>query len=90
MLKANKYEFELLKGEFAMKSFLRTFVICIILSYVFLLIIGGLISENGLALVVFVAFVITVLITIFTNQESKIEDLEKRLTKLEEQNKENE
>ncbi|MDF2884298.1 MAG: hypothetical protein K0R54_4865, partial [Clostridiaceae bacterium] len=29
-------------------------------------------------------------ITIFTNQESKIEDLEKRLTKLEEQNKENE
>ncbi|MEL7607326.1 hypothetical protein SDC9_50995 [bioreactor metagenome] len=73
-----------------MKSFLRTFVICIILSYVFLLIIGGLISENGLALLVFVAFVITVLITIFTNQESKIEDLEKRLTKLEEQNKENE
>ncbi|KAF5041988.1 hypothetical protein DSECCO2_517340 [anaerobic digester metagenome] len=60
-----------------MKSFLRTFVICIILSYVFLLIIGGLISENGLALLVFVAFVITVLITIFTNQESKIEDLEK-------------
>lgn len=73
-----------------MKSFLRTFVICIILSYVFLLIIGGLILENGLALLVFVAFVITVLITIFTNQESKIEDLEKRLTKLEEQNKENE
>ncbi|WP_019230112.1 hypothetical protein [Sedimentibacter sp. B4] len=73
-----------------MKSFLRTFVICIILSYVFLLIIGGLISENGLALLVFVAFVITVIITIFTNQESKIEDLEKRLTKLEEQNKENE
>lgn len=73
-----------------MKSFLRTFVICIILSYVFLLIIGGLILENSLALLVFVAFVITVLITIFTNQESKIEDLEKRLTKLEEQNKENE
>lgn len=73
-----------------MKLFLRTFVICIILSYCFLLIIGELISENGLALLVFVAFVITVLITIFTNQESKIEDLEKRLTKLEEQNKENE
>ncbi|MDF2504648.1 MAG: hypothetical protein K0R06_2139 [Clostridium sp.] len=73
-----------------MKSFLRTFVTCIILSYFFLLTIGGLILENGLALLVFVAFVITVLITIFTNQESKIEDLEKRLTKLEEQNKENE
>jgi len=69
-----------------MKSFLRTFVICIILSYVFLLIIGGLILENGLALLVFIAFVMTVLITIFTNQESKIEDLKKRLTKLEEQN----
>ena len=73
-----------------MKSFLGTFVICIILCYFFLLFTGGLILENGLAMFVFVAFVITVLITIFMNQESKIEKLEKRLTKLEEQNKENE
>lgn len=68
-----------------MKRFLGTFVISLILCYVFLFFGGVLIFENFGAMIVFVAFIITILITVFMYQETKIEELEARIKALESQ-----
>lgn len=66
-----------------MKDFIATFIICLIVCYLFLFFGGVLIFENIWALLVFAAFIISILITIFINQETKIEELEKRIKALE-------
>ena len=68
-----------------MKSFLGTFVICFILSYVFLFFGGILIFENLWGIIALVALVVSVLITAFINQDTKIEELEARIKVLESQ-----
>lgn len=73
------------KEEKVMKSFFGTFVICLILCYAFLLFGGGFILGNIWATLVFVALIITILITILIHQETKIEELETRIKILESQ-----
>lgn len=68
-----------------MKEFIGTFIISLILCYLFLFWGGFLIFENIWALLVFAAFIISILITVFISQEKKIEDLEKRIKVLESQ-----
>ena len=68
-----------------MKNFLGTFVLCLILCYIFLFFGGILIFENFGAILVFVALIITILITVFIHQETKIEELEERIKILESQ-----
>ena len=66
-----------------MKNFLGTFLIILILCWIFLFFGGFLIFEHIWALVFLIAFAISVLITAFLHQESRIEDLETRLKALE-------
>ncbi|MGI6227357.1 MAG: hypothetical protein ACOYJ1_13995 [Peptococcales bacterium] len=66
-----------------MKNFLGTFAISLILCYIFLFFGGVLIFENFWAILVFVAFIIAILITVFIHQETKIEELEARIKTLE-------
>lgn len=66
-----------------MKSFFGTFIMCLVLCYVFLFFGGGIILGNIWAALVFVALIITILITIFIHQETKIEELETRIKTLE-------
>lgn len=66
-----------------MKNFLGIFVISFILSYIFLSLGGILIFESFWGMIVFVAFIITILIMLFMNQETKIEELETRIKTLE-------
>lgn len=67
-----------------MKNFFGTFIICLILCYVFLFFGGALILENFL--VVLVALIIAILITVHIHQDTKIEKLEARIKTLESQN----
>ena len=66
-----------------MKNFIGTFIICLIVCYLFLFFGGVLIFENIWALIIFTAFIIAILITTFISQETKIEELEKRVKALE-------
>ncbi|AET67835.1 hypothetical protein Desor_2233 [Desulfosporosinus orientis DSM 765] len=68
-----------------MKNFLGTFVISLILCYIFLFFGGALIFENFWAIIVFVALIITILTTVFIHQEIKIEELEARIKTFESQ-----
>lgn len=68
-----------------MKNFLGTFIISLILCYVFLFFGGVLIFENFWAIIVLAAFIIAILITVFMHQETKIEELESRIKMLESQ-----
>lgn len=69
-----------------MKGFLGTFVICFILIYVFQLFGGLFIFENIWGLLIVIALVMAILITVFINQETKLEELEKRIKNLESDN----
>ena len=51
--------------------------------YIFLFFGGILIFENLWAILVLVAFIIAILTTVFIHQETKIEELEARIKKLE-------
>ncbi len=66
-----------------MKNFLATFVICLILCYIFLLFGGAIILESFWAAFVLVALIIAVLVTVLIHQESKLEELEGRIKALE-------
>lgn len=70
-----------------MKGFLGTFVICFILIYVFLLFGGAFIFENIWGVLILIALVMAILITVFINQETKLEELEERIKNLESENK---
>ena len=68
-----------------MKNFLATFAASLVICYLFLFFGGVLIFENFWAILVFVAFIIAILVTIFISQETKIEELEVRIKSLESQ-----
>lgn len=65
-----------------MKEFLGTFVICTILCVVAVFFFAGLFVENIWAVVVAVSFVLAILITVLMNQDSRIEELEKKIKQL--------
>jgi len=68
-----------------MKKFAGTFVISSIIIYVILFFGGALIVENILALIILLALIVSVLYTIFTHQELRIEELEIRIKTIESQ-----
>ncbi len=62
-----------------MKEFISTFFICLVICGVATFFFAGLILNNIWAIVIIVAFLLAVLITAFMNQESRIEELEKKM-----------
>lgn len=65
---------------FKLKEFISTFFICLVVCGIATFF-AGLILNNIWAIIVIVAFLLAVLITAFMNQESRIEDLEKKMEK---------
>ncbi|MGP4072039.1 hypothetical protein ACTWQB_05740 [Piscibacillus sp. B03] len=65
-----------------MKNFIGIFLFCIFLSSVFMFLFLGLILEYMWALIMFPAFFLAVLISVFKEQHSRIEGLEKKVDEL--------
>lgn len=65
-----------------MREFIGTLLACIVICWVFIFFFLGLIVENIWALVIFIAFVLALLITILIKQETRIEELEKKMEEL--------
>lgn len=65
-----------------MKEFIGTFLVCVVMCWVGAFFFLGLILENIWVLIILLAFIVAVLITIFMKQESRIDDLEKKVEKL--------
>ncbi|KUO53561.1 MAG: hypothetical protein APF76_12190 [Desulfitibacter sp. BRH_c19] len=65
-----------------MKNFISTFFACLVVCGVAAFFFAGLIFTNIWAMIIFVAFLLAVLITAFVNQESRIEELEKKMEQL--------
>ena len=65
-----------------MKKFIGTFLASIVVTYIFSFFFLALIVENIWALIIFAAFLLAVFITVFINQESRIEALEKKVKEL--------
>lgn len=71
-----------MKEVFRLKKFMEIFLFCIVFVWIFGFFFLGLIVENTLALIIFIAFILAVFITIFVKQESRIEKLEKKMEEL--------
>ncbi|WP_227938163.1 hypothetical protein [Alkalihalobacillus deserti] len=65
-----------------MKEFIGTFLACIVICWIFAFFFLGLIVENIWALIILISFVLAVFITVFIKQESRIEELEKKMEEL--------
>lgn len=71
------------EGEgFKLKEFINTFFACLVVCGVATFFFAGRILNNIWAIIIIVAFLLAVLITVFMNQESRIEELEKKIEKL--------
>lgn len=64
------------------KEFISTFFVCLIVCGVATFFFAGLILNNIWNITIVAAFLLAVLITVFMNQESRIEELEKKMEKL--------
>lgn len=69
-------------------TFVATFLICLLISFVGMFFLGALIFESIIGMVVFFAFIAAVLITCLVNLSDRIDSLEKRLLEYEGDNKE--
>ncbi|KHF37987.1 hypothetical protein [Halalkalibacter okhensis] len=65
-----------------MKEFIGVFFACLVICYVATFFFAGLILDNFWAIVTLIAFFLSVFITIFIKQETRIEELEKKVEKL--------
>lgn len=65
-----------------MRDFMGIFLACLVGSYALILFFGGLILESIWGMVTVFAFVLAVFIKIFIKQESRIEELEKKVDTL--------
>jgi len=66
-----------------LRNFLSVFMICFTISAVLLFFLGGIILESIWGALMFFSFLMAVFISIFINQEERIERLEERLEKIE-------
>ncbi len=71
-----------LLGGLDLKGFLSTFAICLVLCVIATFLFGELLVSNIWADVVAIAFLLAVSITVFMNQDSRIEELEKKIQQL--------
>lgn len=62
-----------------MREFIGTFFACLVICYVATFFFAGLILDNIWAIVTLIAFFLSVFITIFIKQETRIEELEKKM-----------
>ncbi len=63
-----------------MKSFLSTFVVCLILCVVIIFFLGGLLSSGGgWPLILLIALLMTILIRVIASLDARIEQLEEKL-----------
>ncbi len=69
------------KEVLELKEFISTFILCLIVCWVATFFFVGLIINNIWAIVIIVAFLLAVLITAFMNQQSRIEELERKMEK---------
>lgn len=65
-----------------MKDFFSTFLICVVACWIFVFFFLGIILENLWLLIFFIAFVMAAFITIIIKQETRIEELEKKVEKV--------
>ncbi len=65
-----------------MKEFISTFFICLVVCWIATFFFAAFILNNIWAIIVVVAFLLAVLITVFMNQVSRIDELEKKMEKL--------
>ncbi|WP_400163237.1 hypothetical protein ACAF76_007130 [Brevibacillus sp. TJ4] len=65
-----------------MKEFLGTFFACLVICYVATFFFAGLLLSNIWAIATLIAFFLSVFITIFIKQETRIEELEKKVETL--------
>ncbi|NSL53122.1 hypothetical protein [Calidifontibacillus erzurumensis] len=65
-----------------MKEFIGIFLVSIIICWMFAIFFIGFIVENAWVLIIFIAFVLAVIVTIFIKLVSRIEDLERKVEKL--------
>ncbi len=66
-----------------MKDFLGTFILSFIIVMLFFVFGGYLIFENIWMIIFLSSFIITLLIRVFIRQETRIENMEERIKKLE-------
>lgn len=62
-----------------MGNFISNFFACLVVCVVAIFFFGGLIFTNIWAMIILVALFLAVLITVFMSQESRIEELEKKM-----------
>ncbi|MBP1948287.1 hypothetical protein [Virgibacillus litoralis] len=65
-----------------MKEFIGIFLAWIVICWIFVFFFLGLIVENIWGLIILISFVLTVFITVFMKQESRFEELEKKMEEL--------
>ncbi|MBM4763843.1 hypothetical protein [Bacillus sp. B15-48] len=62
-----------------MKEFISTFFVCLVICGIATFFFAGLILSNIWYITILIAFLLAVIITVFINQESRIEELEKKV-----------
>jgi len=67
------------RSETRMKEFISTFFICLVICSVAAFVFAGLILDSLFGILIVISFIISVFITIFVKQESKIDELEKKV-----------
>lgn len=70
-----------------MKTFISTFVVCLVIGYVFLFFGGALLFSHFWAAFVVAMLLLAVFITALLSQETKLEELETRIKQLETERK---
>lgn len=65
-----------------MKEFISTFFICLVICCIAVFFFAGLILNNIWAITILIAFLLAVIITVFMKQETRIEELEKKVENL--------
>lgn len=68
----------------SMKNFVAIFGICYVLSIIFLFFGGFLVFENLYLLLALISLIIAILVTVLMYQDDRIETLEKKIKKLDE------
>ncbi len=65
-----------------MKLFAQAFIVCFVLSIIFIFFFGGLIFNNIWLILAISSLILAALITLYANQDSRIDRLEKTVEQL--------
>lgn len=76
------FYFDRKKGVTQLKEFIGIFFTCLVICYIAAFFFAGLILNSFWSILILIAFVLSLFITIFIKQESRIEALEEKVKKL--------